>query len=174
MTLISYIMLTMALSITAEIFCGSVGLLLPLPALFVFYFSAVENWPLGVLTGAVAGTVIDVLYARDFLYTPFLMALAASAGSFWISRSESKSIALHCLPGALIAAIYCAPLFFSALSASRFSFYSVFHAFSGIVFGIIISALALPLIVICMDLLGETMGFRLYRNARDKTQPLKG
>lgn len=170
MTLISYIMLTMALSIAAEIFCGSLGLLLPLPALLVFYFSAVENWPLGVFTGLVAGTVIDILYARDFLYTPFIMALAASAGSFWISRSESKSIPLHSLPGALTALIYCAPLFVTSFSASRFSFSSVFHAFSGMVFGILASALALPLIVVCMDLTSESLGFKLYRNARDKSK----
>ncbi len=87
-----------ALAMLAELLFGNLGIYLPLTAYAVFYFLCSFSAAAGIAAAIVAGTVLDLIYGRNFLLTPFILLAACGAG--WsLRRNRMETLLEAALPG---------------------------------------------------------------------------
>ncbi len=101
MTAAAFVFVTVLAAIHAETLAGSMGILIPLTALTVFYFSATLGAAPGMLIGITAGAILDALYCRSVFVTPFEMAAVAAFAPIWIRQGDPASSLPNLLPGAI-------------------------------------------------------------------------
>ena len=153
------IFLLMFLSITAEVFAGSFGLVLPFSAMAVFYISGLYGWRSGILAGVVAGVLLDLLYGRSLPLTAFPLASVGGLALLWTVRGSMKSYLMQVLPGAAT----------GLLISTEIMLYSTGGGFSGKTFHlsqafsiILETALIMPLFVWTMDHAAGFFGFEKF------------
>jgi len=166
-TSILYIFMLCFVSVFTELFFGSMGIILPLTALTVFYVSVSAGWPLALATASVCGLVVDIVYGRDCVLSPFILLVIALASMYWASRSESQFLLFHIIPGALMAVLYTTPNMLINVFSLGVSWGSLFQNVSNFVFAAAFSAIMLPLLIIALDTVSEHFGFE-YCYGRSK------
>ena len=100
----SYIFIVLFISVILEVMIGSSGVIIPLAALAVFYFSMVYSWRVGLFLGFFSGLAVDMLYGRDFPVSALSFAAVSGVTVFWLLKGETKDFYLHIVPGILTAA----------------------------------------------------------------------
>jgi len=162
MAKIAFIFLTVFISIYCEILAGALGIILPVTVLSMFYISIAYGWNTGLAAGIIAGTVIDMLYGRSVIITPFFMMPAVAAAEFWLHRGDPVSVLPNLMPGALVAFLVSFPV----LASNSYHTGVWLHNFYLLVFSVVSGALLLPLIIAFLDRLAEKLGLPLYRKAK--------
>lgn len=162
MAISAFIFLVLFTAIFMEVICGALGWLIPLSALAIFHISIVYGWKRGMLLGVLAGSVIDSLYGRIVLTTPFAMILIAAGGVLWLHKGDTSSILPNFLPGALAGFAVALPqLFLNAWSQK-----TIFLNMEVLVFATISGSLILPAMIAFLDYISERSGLPMYLKAK--------
>ena len=162
MVIAAFIFLIMFFSVYSEVIIGSLGIILPLTSLTLFYLSISLGWRNGLLIAVVAGTSIDMLYGRSHIITPFLMILTVGVSMVWLHRGDPVSILPNLIPGALAAFI----VTFPPVAVSIYYQESYIRGIRLLSMSVISGALLLPVIISFLDSVAERCGLPLYRKAR--------
>ena len=173
MTAMAFIFVVVLTAIHVETFAGSMGVLAPLTALTVFYFSGVFGARAGIFIGVAAGAVLDALYCRAGFATPVEMAVVAALAPVWIRQGDPASSLPNLLPGAAAALIVTLPqILWSAWDSDAWPRGLLLAAF-GAGFG----AFAFPILIHLLDFIAAKLGLPRYKTARadaDSKGRLKG
>ena len=168
MIVVSYIFVVLFISVMLEVMAGSSGVIIPLAALVVFYFSMVYGWKVGLFLGFVSGLAVDMLYGRDVPVSALSFAAVSGVTVFWLLKGETKDFYLHIVPGILTASIAVLPVL---LFNSKEIFVS---GFANLAFLFLLSvtagAFCLPFLIIFLDMLSEWLGMELYRTAKENIE----
>ena len=151
------IFLLMFLSITAEVFAGSFGLVLPFSAMAVFYISGLYGWRSGILAGVVAGALLDLLYGRTLPLTAFPLASVGGFALLWTVRGSMKSYLMQVLPGVATGLLISAEIMLYSSGEGGFCG-KTFHLSQALSI-ILETALIMPLFVWAMDRAAGFFGF---------------
>ncbi|MFA6567563.1 MAG: hypothetical protein WCS96_05070 [Victivallales bacterium] len=161
----SYIFIVLFVSVMLEVMAGSSGVIIPLSALAVFYFSMVYGWRFGLFLGFISGLAVDMLYGRDIPVSALSFAAVSGVTVFWLLKGETKDFYLHVVPGILTAAIAVTPVLLlhsEEIAVSGFANFAFLFLFS-----VTAGAFCLPFLIIFLDMLSEWLGMELYRSARE-------
>lgn len=168
MIIVSYIFVVLFISVMLEVMAGSSGVIIPLAALAVFYFSMVYGWKAGLFLGFVSGLAVDMLYGRDIPVSALSYAAVSGVTVFWLLKGETKDFYLHIVPGILSAAIAVMPvLLFNSkeVAVSGFANFALLFLFS-----VTAGAFCLPFLIIFLDMLSRWLGMDLYKSAKENIE----
>lgn len=157
-----FVFLVVFFSLYFEVMAGSMGIFFPLTPLVVFYFAINRGLITGMFIGLVAGAVLDLLYGRTLLLSPFTMMAAAGISLFWLHQGDPESVPLHFLPGAFVAFITTFPL----LLINYVQYGSFLENFFNLVFCTVAGAILLPIMIPFLDSLAKKVELPLYRGAK--------
>jgi len=160
----SFIFIILFISIYLEVLCGSFGIIIPFTAFSIFYISITFSLKSGIFFGFIAGTVLDTLYGRTFLISPFLMAAVTILADYWLHQGEPDSTLLHFLPGAAVTFIYVFPLMLFNILFNDITFSNSLNAF----FALPAGALILPFFVTFIDYTAYLTGLPEYKTAKKR------
>lgn len=164
----SFLFVVMMGALLIEFYFASFGVILPLCAVSIFYITITYGWNIGFLLACFGGLAIDFLFGRTVIISPFTIAAIAGMALVWIRQTEPKSLLFHLLPGIVAAMIYLFPVFLVNQYASGVSWRSLTYDMPGVLFGIMISALLLPAVIVGLDYLSFMLGLELYSDAKEK------
>jgi hypothetical protein len=162
MAVSSFIFLIVFTSIYFEVIAGTMGIILPLTAIAIFYLAITFGWKRGILLSVLAGTVIDMLYGRSIIVSPYLMIFTVAASMFWLHKGDPVSILPNLIPGATASFLVTFPLL--AVNTYRTELYTK-NAFILLV-AVISGGFLLPIMIAFFDYLAEKQGLPLYRKAK--------
>lgn len=165
MFVIIFIFLIIFFSLYFEVLAGSMGLIIPLTALSIFYFAIAHGWVTGIFVGILAGTTLDMLYGRTLMLSPFSMMFVAGISVLWLHKGEPDSVVLHFFPGALVAFIAVFPI----LLINTIFYGAIVSNFFILVFSIATGAILLPILIPLYDSWAKKHGIPLYRGAKSRT-----
>ncbi|HBC87096.1 MAG TPA: hypothetical protein DCZ94_09095 [Lentisphaeria bacterium] len=168
MIVASYIFLVLFTSIMFEVMVGSLGVILPLAAMAVFYFSMVYGWRIGICLGFFSGLAIDMLYCREMPVSALSFMAVSGVTIFWLLKGETKDFFLHAIPGVLVSAVTVLPVVFIYWRGILLG--GIWDLVFIILFSLISGAVFLPFMVFFLDLLSELLGMELYRKARENIE----
>ena len=140
------------------------GLIIPLTALSLFYFAIAHGWIAGMFIGILAGTMLDMLYGRTLMFSPFSMMFVAGISIFWLHKGEPESVILHFFPGAFVAFITVFPI----LLINTIHYGAVMSNFFILIFSTVAGAILLPIMIPLYDSLAKKQGLPLYRGAKSR------
>lgn len=158
----AFIFLVLFTAIFMEVVFGALGWLIPLSALAIFHISIVYGWRTGMIAGVVAGAVIDSLYGRSAMTTPFAMILIAYGSVLWLNKGDTSSILPNFLPGAIAGFVVALPL----LLLNAWWRKSVFPNMEVLIFATISGSLILPAMIAFLDYISEKSGLPMYQKAK--------
>lgn len=161
---IVFTFLILFFAIYFEVLAGSMGIIIPLTALSVFYFSVTFGWKLGLFIGIIAGAILDMLYGRAFLLSPYTMITVCIFSFIWLHQGEPESVLLHFLPGTMTAFINVFPF----LLLNTIYYGGFFNNLFIMIFSIIAGAMLLPIIIPIYDSLAKKSGILQYRGAKGR------
>ena len=158
----AFIFLILFTSVYLEVMAGKFGIIIPLSAISIFYLSVIFGWKNGMILGIITGMVIDMLYGRTIILTPYLMMMTVAAGTFWLHKGDPVSILPHLIPGATVAIIITLPLL--ALSTYQTGLYlsNLYKLLISVASG----SLMLPLMIALFDYIAYKQGMPIYKKAK--------
>jgi len=162
MAVSAFIFLIIFSSVYFEVIAGTMGIILPLTAISIFYLSITFGWKKGLLLSLIAGTIIDMLYGRTVIVTPYFMIMIVAASMFWLHKGDPVSILPHLIPGATAAFLVSFPLL--AVNTYRTEMY--IDNFFLLIGCIVAGAVLMPIMIAFFDYLAEKQGLPLYRKAK--------
>lgn len=161
---IVFILLTLFFAIYCEVLVGSIGIIIPLTALSVFYFSVSFGWKSGIFIGIIAGTILDMLYGRTFPLSAYTMLAVAIFSLIWLHQGEPESVLLHFLPGTVSSFINVFPF----LLLNTIHYGGIANNFFILLFSMVAGALMLPVLILVYDFLAKKLGLWQYRGAKNR------
>jgi len=168
MAVFFFIFLTLSAGVLLELVSGNFGLIVPAALPVVFYFSIACGWQTGLFCAIGAGIAIDSIYGRDFPVSTLLLSISSGLSIFWILREDSKKLIMNIIPALVTGFIYMLPLCAMILYFHGFDWRGFFLAFFRLSFGIFLSLIFFPLLIVILDSYGNSLGFPVFRDARDR------
>jgi len=158
----AFVFVTLLASIHLETMAGSMGVLAPVAALAVFYFSTSFGWRAGAVAGIIAGTAVDAIYGRAFFATPLEMLAVVALSRIWLHQGDPSSPFPNLIPGAAAAVIVSLPqLAWNAWISRDIQRDALLLAFA-VGFG----AFVLPLMIQVLDFMAGKLALPKYKTAR--------
>jgi hypothetical protein len=158
----AFIFLIIFTSIYIEVITGRMGLIIPFTAVSIFYLSITFGWKRGLWLSIIAGTVIDMLYGRSIIVTPYLMLFTVAASMFWLHKGDPVSILPNLIPGATAAFLVSFPL----LAVNAYQTKTYLENLYTLIISVVAGAVLLPLMIALFDYLAYKQGLPLYRKAK--------
>jgi uncharacterized membrane protein len=155
-------------AVLAEVMLGDIGIVIPLTAMAVFYFSVSFGWQPGLIVAVMAGSTVDLLYARSIILSPLLFGVISLMSIFWLLREESKSPLMNTIPGLFIGLLAVLPPAGAGLWNTGISYSSLSQTVSNSFLGIFSAVLGLPVMIVLLDELSSRTGLPGFRGARDR------
>lgn len=157
-----YIAFFLLLAILLELLLLSFGLFFPFAAFFIFYAATAFGWKEALAAAFFASCGLDLAVGHQHFYSLIGFIPVILLSRFWLYKIRSESIFLHFIPGGLI------PLF---MWGGRVIFHwSNFHELPtrlALLLGSAVSGMIyLPLLILLLDTLNESMGMTLYTNQK--------
>ncbi len=165
---IVYIFFLLFISIFIELFLGSAGIIFPLTALSIFYLSVVYDVGVGLCLATIAGTVIDLLYGRTLIITPFALMIVSASSLFWRQKGELNKIHFQFIPGIMVSIIYTLPplaINFNAMGGNIILF---FEMLGNIIYSAAIGAIVFPVLIVILDSLNSYLKIDLYSKTKER------
>jgi len=162
MAAFAFVLVTLLASIHIETTVGSMGVLAPVTALAVFYFSTTFGWRAGVIAGVFGGAALDAIYGRPFPGTSTEMVVVAAMGRFWLHKGDPSSLLPNLIPGAAVAFV----VSFPQLAWNAWSVNDFFRDTSLLLFCVGFGAFALPLMIQVLDYFSGKFSLPKYKTAR--------
>ncbi len=161
MSLFIYIFVVFFTGILLEVGLGSMGLLIPLTAILVFYLAAVHGWELTVFFAATCGIVLDTLYGRPWLLTPISLAAVCVMSFYWSAGKTSKNAFSTMLPGGAVALTAVFPqLLVSTFTLQNPGEASVLAA--ELLLAIAAGTLFTPIAILILDYMSLSLGYETF------------
>jgi hypothetical protein len=164
----AFIFLILFFSIFSEIVFGSFGFVVPVSACAIFYISVNYGWKLSIILGLLVGLVVDVLFGRHGLHTPYLLFIIAIMGTYWLHKGILKIIRLQVIPGVIIGIVYTAPQMFFCYYTYDSGFMLFLFKLLSLTFTVIITATLLPFMILLFDSFSEKLGIPVYIKAKKR------
>ena len=158
-----YICFFLILAVPGELFLQSFGLSFPFAAFFIFYASTAFGWKYALFAAFAASCGLDLATGEAHFYSLAGLFITILLSRFWLYKVESDSIFLHIIPGGLIPFIMRGTSFIFHGGTSLHEF---LYNLAGLLGGIICGMIYLPLVILLLDTLNESMGLALYSNAK--------
>ena len=168
MIAVCYIFIVLFISVMLEVMAGASGVIIPLAALAVFYFSMVHGWRIGLCLWFISGLAVDMLYGREIPVSAFSLSAVSGVTVFWLLKGETKDFYLHIVPGILTAAIAVFPVML--FNSREIAVYGIANFAFLFLFSLTAGAFCLPFLIILLDMLGEWMGMDLYKSAKENIE----
>lgn len=163
---LGFAFLCLFFSVFLETLAGSLGIVVPLTAVCVFYLSISFGLLPGMLAGVLAGTALDLLYGRSSLLSPFAMIIVSSVSYVWLYKGDTLSAVFHLLPGA--AAGFIAVFPGVLLGICRHG--NFVPPLMSLAFASLCASFMLPTLIFLCDHFAEKVALPLYRTARSRAE----
>ena len=163
-----YIFLLIFTSIFIQILAGSAGLILPITALSIFYITIITEWQTGILTAAIAGSIVDILYGRTIFLSPALLVIIALLAVVWLYKGELKNLPIQTIPAGFISFIYICPELFVTYHVHEYGFYLLLGKLLIVLLSIILSSLIFPPLIMLMDKINTPLRLNLYTKSKER------
>lgn len=158
----------MFISIFLQLLIGATGLILPITALSIFYLSIISDWQTGIITAAVTGSVVDLLYGRTIFLSPLLLIIISLLAILWLYKGELKYIPFQFIPGGVISLIYICPELFFTYHVHEQGFYLFLEKLLIVLLSFILSSLIFPPFIILMDRINTQLKLNLYTKSQER------
>lgn len=157
------------LAVVLEIMACRVQLLFP-GALFACFYVVVSHGRIaGLIAGALAVTVVEVVFVREFTLLPALPFVMLGA-YYWAREGERHTLAVQVIPCAILALIHSAAYRIGGPMAAGSLERPEFGKVGGIILGqSVIAALVLPVLVLVCDWTAEHLDLPRFRRAKRQT-----
>ena len=163
-----YIFLLVFISIFTQILVGSAGLILPITALSIFYLTIITDWQTGVLTAAITGSIVDVIYGREIFLSPVLLVIIALLAILWLYKGELKRLPVQTIPAGFISFIYICPDLFITYHVYEQGFYLLLEKLLIASVSLILSSLIFPPFIVLMDKINTPLKLNLYTKSKER------
>lgn len=163
-----YIFLLIFISIFIQILVGSTGLILPITALSIFYITIITEWQTGILTAAIAGSIIDILYGRTIFLSPLLLAIIALFAVVWLYKGDLKKLPIQIVPAGCISFTYICPSLFTTYYMHEHGFYLLLGKLVIVLLSAILSSLIFPFFIMLMDNINTPLKLNLYKKSKER------
>ncbi len=163
-----YIFLLIFISIFIQILAGSSWLILPITALSIFYLTIITDWQTGILTAAIAGSIIDIIYGKTIFLSPVLLVIIALLAILWLYKGELKFLPLQTIPAGFITFIYICPDLFVTYHVHEQGFYLLLEKMLILLLSIILSSLVFPPFIALMDKINTPLRLNLYTKSQER------
>lgn len=163
-----YISLVLFFSLVIQIYTGNIGLIIPVMVLSVFYLTIIFDWQLGILSGLLAGVILDLLYGRSLLISPFINILASLFAILWLHKGELKILALQMIPASILSFMYIVPFVYLTYQRTEHGFLLAIENIGIILASVMITTLFFPCLIKFLDLINGPLGFNFYRTIQDE------
>lgn len=147
-----------------ELFLWKNGLLFPFTAFFLFYVTGALGWKTALGCGLFAGCALDFVSGNELPAALVLMMGSIAFSCFWLYRVRSDSILLHILPGGGI--VLFAWIWSLLEYGSGFWKWGAVYPIALLVLDLFLGMIFLPLLILVLDTLNESLGLPLYSNAK--------
>lgn len=163
-----YISLLVFISIFMQILIGSSGLIVPITALSVFYLTIITDWQIGILTAAITGSIVDILYGRTIFFSPVLLVIMALLAVLWLYKGELKYLPFQTIPAGVISFIYICPDLFVSYHVYEQGFYLLMGKLLILLLSLILSSLIFLPFIILMDKINTPLKLNLYAKSQER------
>jgi multisubunit Na+/H+ antiporter MnhG subunit len=142
---------------------GNTGITFPLPAAVIFYLGVIYHWRLGVISAALTGVTIEMLYGSSS-FMPLSLLLIVAIAQLWLNNYDTKNISALTVPGAIIGVI----LFIPQLTQYQGSWASLLYLTPKLLYSIISMMMITPLTIYLLDKISKATGLPLFKEAAIK------
>lgn len=150
------------LAVLLELLLQSFSLSFPFAAYLIFYTATAFGWKGAVCAALFASCGLDLAVGHTHPTSLPALILTILLSRFWLYKVESDSIFLHFIPGGII------PLF--ACAGNLIFHWSFFNELPGrlalLSGSIVCGMIYLPVLIMLLDTLNESMGLELYVNRK--------
>jgi hypothetical protein len=160
--------------IVSQFMAGNLGLYLPLIPLGIFYFTVNGGWLRGTAGAITAGVIIDMLYSRPYLLSPWLYILIVILAVYWLVYQSTRQLSASIVPGLAIPAIVLVPQWLLIMTeVDNVSMFILKTSLPMTVFCLLFSAAFLPVLILVLDKIARKCGLPLYVNAKQRYEAAK-
>jgi hypothetical protein len=163
-----YIFLLIFISIFIQVLVGSAGLILPITALSIFYLTIITDWQTGILTAAITGSIVDIIYGRTIFLSPALLVIVALLAILWLYKGELKYLPLQTIPAGFISFIYICPGLFVTYHLYEQGVYLFLEKLLIVLLSLILSSLIFPPFIVLMDKINTPLKLNLYIKSKER------
>ena len=158
-----YIFSVLFCSVLFSMLLGNSGITFPLPAAAIFYLGVVYHWRVGVISAALTGVTIEMLYGSS-TFMPLSLLLIIIIAQLWLNNYDTKNLSALTVPGAIIGLI----LFTPQLSQYQASWSSLFYLTPKLLYSIISMMIITPLTIYLLDKISKATGLPQFKEAAIK------
>ena len=170
MNKIAYIFILVFLSIFFQVLIGSAGLMFPATALIIFYLTIITDWQTGTITGAAAGSIVDILCVKTMILSPALLIITALIAILWLNKGDLKNLSLQIIPAAFISALCIFSDCFVACQTHEHGFYLLLIKLLLAILSLFLSCIIFPPFIMLMDKINATLNLNLYTKAQERIE----
>ena len=160
---IFYICFFLIPSVLAELLLQSFSLSFPFAAFLVFYTATAFGWKYALFAAFTASCGLDLAAGEPHFYSLAGFVLTILLSRFWLFKVESDSIFLHIIPGCLIPFIMKGTSFIFHGGSNLQEF---LYDLAGLTGSTVCGMIYLPLLILLLDTLNESIALPLYSNAK--------
>ncbi len=162
-----YSSILLIFAIIAESSLGYYELIIPLLAIISSYIVCLFTWRKTSILIFTISMSLDIIYARTFLITPFLLLLTVWSAHIWDKTFRIKNVSSKMLLGVMITLLYCSPLYILKIISTTFSFSILSKNLFLFLFFVILTGAIYPVIMNILDKITKLIGLNAYILARD-------
>lgn len=165
MTRLCYLFLFTFAAIFAEVLAETSGFKLMLLAPLVFYITYVFGHYYGFAAAFLGGCVLDFCFGASNPWTAFFLLIIVGFAALWLHQTESDSVSLLVIPGAIMPFIAQFP---PAVINGGFTLKSILDAGADAIVTAILSAMLFPLAIMLLDFIGSSLSLELFADAKER------
>lgn len=165
MTRFCYLFLFTFAAVFGEVLAESSGFKVMLLAPLVFYSTYVFGVWYGGGVAFFGGCVLDFCLGASNPWTAFFLFLIVCFAIFWLYQTETDSISLLIIPGAILPFLAQFP---ASVIHGGFSWESILDAGADAVVAACFSAMLFPLAIMLLDFMGSGLSLELFADAKER------
>ena len=159
----AYLFLCFFSAMLAELFLSTCGVIIPVTALTLYYFTVTRGLFIGVFLGFFIGVAMDASFYRTVTFSPFIYITTAYIAHYWAKKGQPSSLLLQMFPGALIAAVSTIPFIVNNNIEFGLSLNSFFSSITHLLITLVLTCILLPVVIYVLDIISELIDQPVYR-----------
>jgi len=164
----AYIFLILFFSILIELLFGSIGMLMPITAVSIFYITIVYNLKTGICLGFITGLFINTLYGHYLFPAPLSLIIVSILAFIWLHKGVLKNSSLQVIPGITVSLVYSAPPLLISYFAYEQGFMLLFYKLMILLVSTFLGAILLPTMIVILDSINSKIRLNLYQKAKER------
>jgi hypothetical protein len=168
-----YFGLIFLIGVLLQLFCGNLGIYLPVAAILVFYAATAAGLVRGLVYSIFFGIIVDIFTGWSLPWNTFAYLAIVLFARFWCGRQALRPAVVNFFPGMAAAAIQLLMILPGKMSGG-----GSWHFLLGVwlpifAVGIVFGAVSLPLAVAALDYLSSRLKLPRYQDACRYPEPRK-